>query len=176
MLSEVEYLGHKITSKGLHPSEEKVRALKNAPKPTNVSQLKSFLGLVNYYSKFLPNLSTTLAPLYKLLQKQKSWTWGTEQNKAFQAVKEQLSSNSVLTHYSPDLKLVLSCDASPYDVGAVLSHQYDDGSDRPIAFASRSLSPAEKKIFPDRQGRTCHHIRRYQISTVSLGSTLPDLL
>ena len=145
MLPEVEYLGHKITSRGLHPSEEKVRALKNAPKPTNVTQLKSFLGLVNYYSKFLPNLSTILAPLYKLLQKKLSWTWGSEQDKAFHAVKQQLSSSSVLTHYSPDLKLVLSCDASPYGVGAVLSHQFDDGSDQPIAFASRSLSPAEKK-------------------------------
>ena len=144
LLPEVEYLGHKISSEGLHPSEEKVHALKNAPKPTNVSQLKSFLGLVNYYSKFLPNLATTLAPLYKLLQKKSSWKWGSKQDEAFHTVKEQLSSSSVLTHYSPDLKLVLSCDASPYGVGAVLSHQFDDDSDRPIAFASRSLSPAEK--------------------------------
>ena len=174
MLPEMEYLGHKITSRGLHPSEEKVRALKNAPKPTNVTQLKSFLGLVNYYSKFLPNLSTTLAPLYKLLQKS-SWTWGSEQDKAFHAVKQQLSSSSVLTPYSPDLKLVLSCDVSPYGVGAVLSHQFDDGSDRPIAFASRSLSNA-KKIRADRQGRPCHRIWSNQILTVSPGSTFPDLL
>ena len=83
MLPEVEYLGHKISSEGLHPSEKKVHALKNAPKPTNVSQLKSFLGLVNYYSKFLPNLSTTLAPLYKLLQKKSSWRWGSKEDKAF---------------------------------------------------------------------------------------------
>ena len=69
LLSSVEYLGHKITADGLQPTEEKVRAIKEAPPPTNVSQLRSFLGLVNYYSKFLPNLANTLAPLYSLLQK-----------------------------------------------------------------------------------------------------------
>ena len=60
MLSEIEYLGHKISSRGLQPSEEKVKAMKGAPRPTNLSQLKSFLGLANYYGRFLPNLSTTV--------------------------------------------------------------------------------------------------------------------
>ena len=63
LLPAVEYLGHKISAQGLQPTDFKVQAIKNAPAPTNVSQLKSFLGLVNYYCKFLPNLSNTLAPL-----------------------------------------------------------------------------------------------------------------
>lgn len=67
MLPEIEYLGHRISSKGLHSTQEKVTALKGAPTPTSVSQLKSFLGLLNYYGKFLLNLLTALASFYKLL-------------------------------------------------------------------------------------------------------------
>ena len=70
----VEYLGHNISAEGLRPTQEKVRALTEAPSPKSVSQLRSFLGLVNYYGKFLPNLSSTLAPLHRLLQKKTTWT------------------------------------------------------------------------------------------------------
>ena len=69
MLESVIYLGHKISQKGLQPTEEKVRAITEASPPTNVSQLRSFLGLINYYGKFFPNLANMLAPLYSLLQK-----------------------------------------------------------------------------------------------------------
>jgi len=87
MLPSLEYLGHKISAKGLQPTSEKVKAIHEAPAPKDVSQLKSFLGLLNYYCKFLPNLSTTLAPLYKLLQKKSNWQWGSEQQKAFAKAK-----------------------------------------------------------------------------------------
>ena len=104
-----------------------------------------FLGLVNYYCKFLPNLSNTLAPLYRKLQKNAKWSWGPEEKKAFQIAKESLTSDSVLIHFDPKRKLILACDASPYGIGAVLSHRMDDGTDKPIAFSSRTLAPAEKK-------------------------------
>ena len=65
----IEYLGHVIDAQGLYPSPSKTEAIRNAPIPTSVTELKSFLGLLNYYHKFLPNLSTTLAPLYQLLRK-----------------------------------------------------------------------------------------------------------
>ncbi len=143
MLTEVEYLGHKISRRGLQPTTEKVRAVANAPPPQDVTQLKSFLGLVNYYGKFLPNLSTVLAPLHCLLQKQTRWVWGSAQQKAFADVKALLTSR-LLVHYGSRKELVLSCDASPYGVGAVLSHVMEDGSEQPVAFASRSLVPAEK--------------------------------
>ena len=153
LLPEVTYLGHKISLKGIRPAAEKVRAVCNAPTPTNVSQLKSFLGLVNFYSRFLSNLSTLLAPLHQLLQKNVPWTWGPEQQKAFVSAKTSLSSSPVLAHYSSNQPLVVSCDASSYGIGAVLAHATDDGIVHPIAFASRTLSPAEKKYAQvDREG------------------------
>ena len=145
MLPSVEYLGHRISADGLHPTAEKTTAIADAPPPRDVSQLRSFLGMVNYYAKFLPNLSSTLAPLYRLLEKKTSWSWGKEQEAAFKTAKTHLTSSCLLVHYDPQKPLVLSCDASPYGVGAVLSHRMEDGSEQPIAFASRSLAPAEKK-------------------------------
>ena len=145
MLPKVEYLGHTISQQGLQPTPEKVRAIMDAPTPKDVSQLKSFLGIINYYGKFLPNLSTLLAPLHKLLQKQTTWEWGSAQEEAFQSAKEHITSARVLVHFDPSKEIVLSCDASPFGIGAVLSHIAEDGTELPVAFASRSLSPAEKR-------------------------------
>ena len=144
MLPSLEYLGHKISSKGLQPTSQKVKAIHEAPAPKDVSQLKSFLGLLNYYCKFLPNLSMTLSPLYKLLQKKTNWQWGTEQQEAFTKAKQSLTSDCLLVHYDPDKDLVLACDASPYGIGAVLSHKMEKSDDKPIAFASRTLATAER--------------------------------
>ena len=142
LLPAVEYLDHKISAEGIQPTTEKGEAVQNAPAPTDVSQLKSFLGMVNYYGKFLPDLSTLLSPLYKLLQKEHKWTWEKKQQEAFDEVKSRLTSDRILAHYDPDKQLVLACDASPYGVGAVLSHRESDTREKPIAFASRTLAPA----------------------------------
>ncbi len=144
MKQEVEYLGHILSDKGLQPSRRNITAILSAPTPENVTQLKSFLGMVTYYLKFLPNLSSTLSPLYLLLQKQVKWNWGQKQDDAFGEVKNQLTEPPVLATFDPDKDLTLLCDASPYGVGAVLAHQEADGTERPIAFMSRTLAPAEK--------------------------------
>ena len=142
--ASVVYLGHKIDRDGLHPTDEKVRAIQDAPHPTNVKELRAWLGLLNYYGRLLCNLSTTLAPLHVLLRKETKWQWGKDQSEAFRAAKNLLQSDSLLVHFDQDKPILLACDASPYGVGAVLSHQMPDGSERPIAYASRSLSPAER--------------------------------
>lgn len=129
---------------GLHPDESKLEAIRNAPVPENVHQLRSFIGLITYYSKFLPNLASRLAPLHALLQHHQQWKWGAVENKAFNDAKTALQSSTLLVHYDPSRSLLLATDASPYGLGAVLSHVTDSGVDQPITFASRSLSPAEK--------------------------------
>ena len=110
--SSVVYLGHKIDEHGLHPTQVKVEAVLAAPEPKNVTALKSYLGLLNYYGRFMPNLSSTLAPLYKLLNKNAHWRWSNVEKQAFQASKKLLTEAPVLVHYDPSKELILSCDAS----------------------------------------------------------------
>ncbi len=117
--------------------QEKVKAIKEAPEPKNLAELRAFLGIVNYYGKFLPHLSTTLKPLYNLLSKQAKFIWGSLQAKK---AKKALQADSLLVHYDSAKPLVLSCDASPYGLGAVLSHVMDNGEERPIAYMSCILA------------------------------------
>ena len=152
----MDYLGHRIDNQGLHPIVEKVEAIRDAPAPTNVSELRSYLGLLTYYSKFLPNMSTVLAPVYRLLRKDVKWSWKEEQRKAFDSSKKLLMSFDLLVHFDPKLDIVLACDASSYGVGVVLAHRMPDGSERPVGYASRTLSPAERNYSQlEREGLAC---------------------
>uniref|UniRef100_A0A3B3T0U0 ribonuclease H n=1 Tax=Paramormyrops kingsleyae TaxID=1676925 RepID=A0A3B3T0U0_9TELE len=144
MEKEVTFLGHRVDKTGLHPVPAKVKAVQEAPSPKSVTELKAYLGLLNFYNKFLPRLSTLLAPLHKLLRKGEPWCWGPAQEKVFCKSEELLQSSSVLVHYDEQKDLILSCDASPYGVGAVLAHRMPGGQEKPIGFASRTLNAAEK--------------------------------
>ena len=114
---------------GRHPLQEKVKAIKKAPSPKNVSELKSYLGLLTYYSKVLLNLGDVLALLYKLLRKDIQWQWTNSEEKPFQASKDLLTSDALLVHFNPDFDLLLMCDASSYEIGVVLAHRMPDGSE-----------------------------------------------
>ena len=107
-----------------------------APDPENLQQLRSFLGLLNYYGKFIPNLANIVHPLNQLLQKDAKWTWTPDCVQAFTAAKQALNSSKVLAHYDPSLPITMAGDASAYGIGSVISHILPDGSERPIAFAS----------------------------------------
>ncbi len=144
MEPQVVFLGHVVDEKGLHPMPSKMKAIQDAPKPKNVTELKSYLGLLTYYGKFMGNLSTTLAPLYTLLKKSTTWNWSTDQEEAFQKSKQLLTSSNLLVRFDPTLTIVLACDASQYGIGAVLAHTMPDGSERPIGYVSRTLNDAEK--------------------------------
>ena len=156
MAPSVTYLGYVIDAEGLHPLPDKVQAVQQAPTPRSVTELKSYLGLLTYYGKFLPNLSTRLAPLYKLLGKNVKWKWSLKQDKAFRESKELLTSSQLLVHFDPKLPLLLACDASAYGIGAVLAHKMPNGSEKPIGYASRTLNSAERNYSQlEKEGLSC---------------------
>ena len=111
----VEYLSYDISGEGVCPTKEKCIAIVDAPVPQDISQLKSFLGLLD-----------TPTPLYKLLTKHQPWCWGTDQATTFQNAKSQLS-DVLLVHFDPSKKIALSCDTIPYEIRAVLSHLQEYG-------------------------------------------------
>ncbi|XP_058023851.1 LOW QUALITY PROTEIN: uncharacterized protein LOC131190532 [Ahaetulla prasina] len=133
-----------VNKKGIHPTESKVKAIRKAPAPKNKAELQAFLGLVNFYAVFLKNKATVAEPLHRLLGKNTVWSWGKSEHRAFEAVKNLLSSDSLLIQYHNSLPLMLVCDASPYGVGAVLSHRLPNGTEAPIAFYSRTMSAPER--------------------------------
>ena len=100
--------------------------------------------MINYYSKFISNYSTITHPLNELLKDGVEWKWSTEQQKSFNQLKDKLSSAPVLTHYNEKLALKLDTDASQYGIGVVISHILPSGKERPIAYASRTLSKSER--------------------------------
>ncbi len=144
MAPSVSFLGYQIDADGIHPLKDKVEAIEAAPTPTNGTELKSYLGILTYYGKFLPDLATKLSPLYQLLKQNVPWRWTSEQERAFSESKKLLTSSSLLVHYDPKLPLTLACDASSYGIGAVLAHRSPDGTEKPISYASRTLNRAEK--------------------------------
>lgn len=100
--------------------------------------------MINYYGKFIRNTSNVLAPLHDLLKKDIKFVWTKACSEAFNKAKENLVSDKVLVHYNLDLPVVLSCDASEFGLGAVLAHRFPDGTEKPINYASRTLTKAEK--------------------------------
>ncbi len=149
-------LGHNITADGLHPMKEKIEAIQNAPRARNVSELKAFLGLLTYYKIFLSKLSVVLFPLYRLLRKATKWIWTQTQDQAFQKAKDLLTSAPLLVHYDPSKDLMLSFDASPYGIGAVLARVDEDGNEQPIGYVSRTLTAAERNYAQmEREGLAC---------------------
>lgn len=143
--NSLTFLGHRLDANGIHPSEELTETITKTPQPKNVTQLRSYLGLLNYYGKFLPNLSTLLHPLYQLLNKSARWEWTKKCEEVFIKSKNLLLESTVLIPFDPKLEIIVTADASPYGVGAVVAHRMQDGSERPIAFGSRTLTPCEMK-------------------------------
>ncbi|XP_008484885.1 uncharacterized protein K02A2.6-like, partial [Diaphorina citri] len=143
-LSEkIEYLGHVVEFNKISKSPVKVRAIQDMTSPSNPEQVKQFMGLVTYYSRFIPDFSTMSYPLRCLLKKNQKWFWSSNCESAFLKLKSELCSDRVLMPFNPSLPVSLTTDASPYGVGAVLSHTVN-GVEKPIAYASRSLTTSEQ--------------------------------
>ncbi|XP_075154322.1 uncharacterized protein K02A2.6 isoform X1 [Haematobia irritans] len=141
--TKLKYLGYIVSYNKISKCPNKVKAIVELPKPQNVNELRRFLGMVTYYSKFIPDASTITTPLRKLLEEGRKFNWTPQCENAFTKVKEEIVADRVLVPYNESLPLTLACDASPTGIAAVLSHIVN-GEERPIAFISRSLTKAEQ--------------------------------
>ncbi|BHF60215.1 hypothetical protein SprV_0100317800 [Sparganum proliferum] len=139
----LEFLGHQVDSEGLRPLPSKVDAVRNFPPPTSKRQLQRFLGMVNFYRRYLPNCADLMLPLTNILSGPKGPLELTgEALTAFERIKNSLADATLLTHPAPEAQLSLMVDASTVAVGAVLQ-QHLAGSTQPLAFFSKKLLPAE---------------------------------
>ncbi|GBG90326.1 hypothetical protein CBR_g50575 [Chara braunii] len=140
--TQVLYLGHVLDGDGIKPEDSKIAAIRDWPTPRTLTELRSFLGLANYYRKFVRNFSTIVAPLRRLLKKEAIWQWDKDCTSALKKLKLALIEYPVLKVADPSLPFVVTTDASQYGIGAVL--QQDDGNGyRPVEFMSARM-PSEK--------------------------------
>lgn len=144
-MESVKFLGHVIDSSGIRPDPDKVMAIQKVRAPANVGDIRRFLGMVNQMSKFAPNLAEITQPLRELLIKENQWVWGEPQRRAFQLVKEALTSTPVLALFDPNRETVVSADVSSFGLGAVLLQKQQTGDFKPVAYISRSMTPTEQR-------------------------------
>ena len=139
---EVEFLGHRIGANGLSVSQDKVQAVREWPRPRNVHDIRSFLGLAGFYRRFVHNYSKIALPLTELTKETNPFVWGPKQQEAFDALKLALCSTPVLLIPDPSKPYTLNCDACNYAIGGTLQQDHGAGL-QPVAYMSRKLKPAE---------------------------------
>lgn len=143
--SSITYLGHIISESGIKTDSENIQAIQEIQTPTNVSEVRSFVGMVNFYGKFIPHLSDVLEPLHSLLRiKKGKFIWDSNCQNSFVKIKKFLSSDLCLVHYDPSLQVKLVTDASAVGISGVLLQIFPSGEERPICFASRTLTTSER--------------------------------
>ena len=139
----VKFLGHVISFSGIEADPEKLQAIADLPPPQNVQEVRTFLGMVNQLSKFSEHLADKAKSIRDLLQKGNQWTWGSEQQKAFEQIKSDLMQAPVLALYDPNKETKVAADASSFGLGGVILRLQPDNSWRPVSFISRAMTPTE---------------------------------
>ncbi|SAL96876.1 hypothetical protein [Absidia glauca] len=149
MQDTVTFVGFEISASGVRPSQDKIKAVCDWPTPTNVQEVRQFLGLASHYRRFVKDFSTMASPLTDLTKgvgpKRRAITWSPSCQKSFDLLKNALLTSPVLVMPRDDYPFVIDTDASDYGIGAVLQQYDDDGNLHPVAFESKKLSVAETK-------------------------------
>jgi len=140
---EVKFLGVVIGPKGVEMQKKKVEGVLNWPAPRNVKEVQKFLGLANYYRRFIKDFARIAAPLHVLVRKEKKWKWEKEQKEAFEKLKAEFTTEPVLAIPDIDREMRVKADALDYATGGVLSTKCEDGKWRPVAFISKLLNTTE---------------------------------
>ena len=169
-LNSIKFLGYVVSEDGVSPDRQKVESILNFSKPENVSDCRSFLGLVNFVGQFIPDLATTAEPIRRVTHKDQKFVWGPEQQQAFDKVKACMANAETLAHFDPDAKTVVIADASPYALGCILV-QNQGGIDRVVAYGHRSLSQVERRYSQtEREALSlvfaCEHFQMYLLGNV----------
>ncbi len=141
---KINYLGLVISENHVAMDPVKVQGVTDWPAPTKVKEVQSFLGFINFYRCFIRDFSEKARPLHALTRRSKQWTWGKEEQEAFNGLKEAVTSAPVLTFPSDSSRFRLECDASNFATGAVLSQLQEDGEFHPVAFMSKGFLDAER--------------------------------
>ena len=144
-VNKMIFMGDVLTADGLQLSSERIKAIVDAPQPQNKSEMRSFLGSVQFCAKFIENFATISSPLWNLTANDTEWKWGSEETRAFQQIKDRLIQAPVMAYHQQGAPTRLTTDASPVGVGAILEQQQEDGTYRPIYYASRKLSKVERR-------------------------------
>lgn len=142
-LAELRYLGMIVNRDGINVDPEKVSAILNLKPPSSVKEVRSLLGMVSWYRRFIPDLSTLIAPVAALLKKRTPFSWSEECEKSFRDLKNLLISAPVLSSPRFDLPFTLQTDASGYGLGGVLTQYHPDG-EKVVCYVSRSLTRQER--------------------------------
>jgi len=146
-VAEVEYLGHLVSAHGIKPLPDRVRAVQQYSRPTSMAQLQSFLGMANFYRRFIPSAAAVLKPLTDVLRgkKQSQLSWSEDMGRAFVKAKKRLVEAVELAHPDPRALLVLAVNASNTHVGGVLQQSDSRGALRPLGFFSRKLDATQTR-------------------------------
>lgn len=141
----IEYLGYEISKGEIRPGRKKLKSVSDFPTPENVKNIRQFLGLTGYFRKFIKSYAIKAKPLTKLLSKNTKWIWDQDQQEAFELLKEELTSTSVLRLYDPKAYTEVHTDASMIGLGAILLQRDSNDEMHPVAFISRQTTPEEQK-------------------------------
>ena len=141
---EIEFLGVAIGPKGVEIQKEKVEGVLNWLASRNIKEVQKFLGLANYYRRFIKDFARVVVLLYVLVRKEQKWKWEKKQKKAFKRLKTVFTTKLVLAIPDIDKEMRVEADASDYATGGVLSTKYENGKWRPVAFISKSLNTTER--------------------------------
>lgn len=144
-VQELYFLGHKLSSKGIEADQLKIQTVLDFRPPRTKEETRSFLGLVTYLGKFIPDLGTTTEPLRQLTRENQSFDWSKAQQESFEKLKDLLASLPTLSYFDPKLRTRLVADASPVALGAVLLQFNKKEEPQVISFASKSLSSVERR-------------------------------